>query len=392
MASLAAVLVAAGRSRRMGTDKLWIDLWGRPVWRWSLDDLLSLPALERVAVVIPPDAHARFASDLRLTDDDRCLLVAGGEERVDSVLAGLAALAGAGCPDDTVVLVHDAARPAAGRELIDRVVSAAGDDGGVVPAVPVVDTLLRIDAGQVVDRRDLVAAQTPQLGRLGELRAALGRRAEYTDEASALLAAGIAVRTVAGDPANRKLTDPADLAPLRSTLRERALAGLAAQHPAIAGGRIGLGFDAHRLEADRPLRLGGLDFPEEPRGLAGHSDGDAALHAVADAVLGAAGLGDLGAFFPSSDMASRGADSADLLRQSIERVTAAGWRPASVDVVIVARRPAIAPRREEMSRRIAGVLGIDARRVGVKGTTSDGLGFAGEEGIAAYAVAALEPA
>jgi 2-C-methyl-D-erythritol 4-phosphate cytidylyltransferase / 2-C-methyl-D-erythritol 2,4-cyclodiphosphate synthase len=395
VASLAAVLVAAGRSRRIGTDKLWIDLWGRPVWRWSLDDLLSLAAVDRVAVVVPADAVARFASHLPPTDRDRCTLVAGGDERVDSVLAGLAALAGAGLSDETPVLVHDAARPVAGPELIERVVAAAGAAGGVVPVLPVVDTLLRVEAdaaGESVNRREMVAAQTPQLGRLGDLRAALGGRGTFTDEASALLAAGIAVRTVAGDPANRKLTEPADEAPLRAALRERALAGLGGPIEPPRGGRVGIGFDAHRLEAGRALRLGGVDFPDEPRGLAGHSDGDAALHALADAVLSAAGVGDLGTLFPSGDARWRGADSAELLQRSLEHVTAAGWRVSSADLVVVARRPTISPRREEMRRRIAALLGIDQQRVGVKGTTSDGLGFAGEEGIAAYAVAALEPA
>ena len=162
--------------------------------------------------------------------------------------------------------------------------------------------------------------------------------------------------------------------------------------PAIAEGqRAGIGFDAHRLEPGRELHLGGLLFKGEI-GLAGHSDGDAALHAVIDALLGAARLGDVGSLFPPGDERWRGADSGALLVAAVEGIGQARWRPTGVDLVIVARRPAIEPRREELIRRLAELTGLDASAISVKGTTSDGLGFAGAEGIAAYAVASVEPA
>jgi 2-C-methyl-D-erythritol 4-phosphate cytidylyltransferase/2-C-methyl-D-erythritol 2,4-cyclodiphosphate synthase len=391
VASIAAVLVAAGRSRRMGSDKLWIDLWGRAVWRWSLDDLLALDAVEDVAVVVPPNAADRFAAALPERARARCRIVPGGEQRADSVLAGADALAEAGCAAETLVLVHDAARPAAGRDLIERVLAAAGDEGGVVPVVPVADTLLRTSSLETIDRRDLVATQTPQLARLGDLRRAVRAGGGHTDEASALLADGITVRTVPGDASNRKLTEPVDEAQLRATLRDRALAGLGAPGMSSQRARVGIGFDAHRLEPGRRMRLAGVDFPDEPIGLVGHSDGDVALHAVADGLLGATALGDLGALFPSDDPAWKDADSKDLLRDAAHRARDAGWRPANVDLVIVARRPSIAPRRDEMRDVIATALAIDTDRVSVKGTTSDGLGFAGDEGIAAYAVVTVEP-
>jgi 2-C-methyl-D-erythritol 4-phosphate cytidylyltransferase/2-C-methyl-D-erythritol 2,4-cyclodiphosphate synthase len=158
-----------------------------------------------------------------------------------------------------------------------------------------------------------------------------------------------------------------------------------------AAHRAGIGFDAHRLEEGRTLRLAGLEFPGET-GLAGHSDGDAALHAVIDALLGAAALGDVGAMFPPDDAALRDADSGELLRQAVARLREAGWVPASLDLAIVARRPPISARRDEIQRRLAELTGLDATAISVKGTTSDGLGFAGAEGIAAFAVATVAPA
>ncbi|MGH2488418.1 MAG: 2-C-methyl-D-erythritol 2,4-cyclodiphosphate synthase, partial [Candidatus Limnocylindria bacterium] len=303
----------------------------------------------------------------------------------------------------TVVLVHDAARPAATVALMERVAQAVADGEGAIPVVPVRDTLKRLTHGQVgetVDRTDLVAAQTPQAAGLGTLRAALDAArtsgSAPTDEAAALTAAGITVRTVEGDPANRKLTEAADVLLLQGILRSRLVPFDEPTHyepiPASGGGgsvRAGVGVDAHRYEAGRPLRLGGVAFPDEPRGLAGHSDGDAALHAVIDALLGAAGLGDIGAMFPA-DGATRDADSGELLRQAVERVRNAGWEPTSVDLAIGAEHPAIKPRRDELTTRLAELIGLPAAGVSVRGTTTDGLGFPGGEGVAAWAVALVE--
>jgi 2-C-methyl-D-erythritol 4-phosphate cytidylyltransferase / 2-C-methyl-D-erythritol 2,4-cyclodiphosphate synthase len=318
---LTAVLVAAGSSRRMGVDKLWIDLWGRPAWRWSLDALLSLSTLTRLAVVVPHDRLDDYTRALPYPG--RCLVLPGGEERADSVLAGLRALADDGADDRTLVLVHDAARPAASPELVERVVTAAPPRGGVVPVVPVHDTLLRGD-GMPLDRGDVSAAQTPQLVRLGELRRALESGGSFTDDASALASAGLPLIVVRGEVTNRKLTEPGDEEILRGVLRARSVP-LDAPN---ARGRAGLGFDAHRLEAGRDLRLAGLAWPDEPRGLLGHSDGDVALHAIIDALLGAAGMGDIGSLFPN-DGRSAGADSGDMLRLAVDRMRAAGWRPTS---------------------------------------------------------------
>ncbi len=316
-ASYAAILVAAGRSTRMGSDKLWEDLWGRPAWRWSLDVLLTDPDLASVAIAVPADAVDRF-TDALPPGEGRCLVVPGGDSRPDSVIAGLWALTGAGHADDTLVVVHDAARPAVTPELVAAVVQAGRDgNGAVVPIVPVVDSLKRVRGERVVapvERDEVVAAQTPQAARLGALRAAIEEAHAWgrpiTDDAGALAAAGVPVHVVPGDPANRKLTEAADLVPMRAQLAASATGTTTG--PA-SGARWGIGFDAHRLVDGRPMRLAGVAFPDEPRGPEGHSDGDAALHALIDALLGAAALGDVGTLFPSDDSTWEGADSADLL-------------------------------------------------------------------------------
>lgn len=392
---VAAVLVAAGHGRRFGTEKLWLDFWGRPVWRWSLDTLLSLPDVSLVVAVVPAGDEERFRAALPEGAGERVQVVPGGAERTDSVVAGITALTAAGTAEDTPVLVHDAARPAASPELMVRVIAAVRAGTGAVPLVPVADSLKTLDVARMVsgavDRDAVMAAQTPQGATLRQMRAALeethawGRPA--TDEAAAMRAGGIPVRAVDGELANRKLTEPGDDAMLRAVLS--GWAHPVSVPPVAEGTRAGIGFDAHRLEPGRPMRLAGLDWPGEVVGLAGHSDGDAALHAVIDALLGAAGLGDVGTLFPSDDPEWAGADSAELLQQTVARLAASGWRPAGLDLAIAARRPPVAPRRDEVVARVASLCGLEPAAVSVKGTTSDGLGFAGTEGVAAFAVATV---
>jgi 2-C-methyl-D-erythritol 4-phosphate cytidylyltransferase/2-C-methyl-D-erythritol 2,4-cyclodiphosphate synthase len=391
---IGAVLVAAGSGRRMGTDKLWIEFSGRPAWRWGLDTLLTVPGMSWVVVVAPADALERFRDAIPESARGRCEVVAGGEERADSALAGIAALTRAGFPEDGAVLIHDAARPAASSELMARIVDAVTPTDGAVPVVKLHDSLKHVDnSGRLIaafEREGLALAQTPQAATLVVLRAALeeaqawGRK--MTDEAAALGAGGVVVHSVEGEPGNQKLTEPGDEVLVAGVLAGRAMPLVA---PAVGEGqRAGIGFDAHRFGEGGTLRLGGVEFPREPA-LAGHSDGDAALHAVIDALLGAAAAGDIGSLFPSDDARWADADSGDLVRGAVTTVRHAGWRPVSIDLTIVAAHPAIQPRREEIANRIAELCSIEAGAVGVKGTTSDGLGFAGKEGIAAFAVAIL---
>lgn len=398
-APFTAILVAAGRSDRMGSDKLWVDFWGRPAWRWSLDALLAAPGLVRVAISVAPEAIDRFREALPEGSEGRCLVVAGGKGRADSVIAGIWALTNAGHGDDTVVLVHDAARPGVTTALINAVAAAAVEHAAVIPVVPVVDSLKRVRNDRVVgpvEREEVVAAQTPQAARLEALRSAIEESHAWgrpiTDDAGALAAAGTPVRVVPGDPENRKLTEPSDLVTMRAILASRAapIAGLGGSVAMPAGVRCGVGFDAHRLVAGRPMRIGGLAFPDEPLGPEGHSDGDAALHALIDALLGAARLGDVGVLFAPGADAWAGADSADLVSRAVAALAERGWRPTAVDLAVAVERPAIAPRRDEMAGRIAALLGLDAGAVSIKGTTSDGLGISGGGGIAAWAVAGVE--
>lgn len=399
-APFCAILVAAGRSSRMGSDKLWADLWGRPTWRWSLDALLATPGLVRVAVAVGADAVERFAADLPAGAEDRCLVVAGGDVRADSVIAGLWALTGAGHDDETLVLVHDAARPAVQPELIAAVAStAAGANAAVIPIIPVTDSLKRVRNERVVapvEREEVVAAQTPQAARLGDLRASIEEAHAWgrpiTDDAGALAAAGVPVRVVPGDPTNLKLTEPSDLVAMRALLAERASPIQPRDLP--VGARAGIGFDAHRLVAGRPMRIAGVDFPKEPMGPEGHSDGDAALHALIDALLGAARLGDVGTLFPADAEGDpwAGADSADLVGTAVARLTDAGWKATSADLAVAVTRPALAPRRDDITACLASLLGIPADRVSIKGTTTDGLGISGAGGIAAWAVVSVERA
>ena len=242
-----------------------------------------------------------------------------------------------------------------------------------------------------IDRQGLAAAQTPQAATLVVLRAALeeaqawGRK--FTDEAEALAAGGVAVNAIPGEPGNRKLTEPGDESLLAGLLASRACRLLAPE--VRQGERAGIGFDAHRFDPATPLRLGGLAFTREP-GLAGHSDGDAALHAVIDALLGAAALGDIGSLYPPSDERWRDADSGDLLRGAVERIGVGRLAPGLASTWRSSRPTRRSRRaRDEMVARLAGLCGIGADAVSVKGTTSDGLGFAGAEGIAAFAVAVI---
>jgi 2-C-methyl-D-erythritol 4-phosphate cytidylyltransferase/2-C-methyl-D-erythritol 2,4-cyclodiphosphate synthase len=391
---IGAVLVAAGSGRRMGADKLWIEFSGRPAWRWALDTLLAVPGMTWVVVVAPADALDRFRDAIPEIARKRCAVVAGGEERADSALAGIAALTAAGFPEDAPVLIHDAARPAASSELMERIAAAVTPTDGAVPVITLHDSLKHVDSsGRVVaafDREGLALAQTPQAATLVVLRAALeeaqawGRK--MTDEAAALAAGGVVVHAVPGEPGNQKLTEPGDEELIAGVLAGRSLP--VAPPEVGEGQRAGIGFDAHRFAEGGTLRLAGLEFSGEPA-LAGDSDGDAALHAVIDALLSAAGAGDIGTHYPPDDARWQKADSGDLLRGAVAVLSRLGWRARSLDLTIVAAHPAVAPRRAEIAARLAELCGVDASAVGVKGTTSDGLGFAGEEGIAAFALALI---
>jgi 2-C-methyl-D-erythritol 4-phosphate cytidylyltransferase/2-C-methyl-D-erythritol 2,4-cyclodiphosphate synthase len=281
-------------------------------------------------------------------------------------------------------VIHDAARPLVSHAVIRRTVDAAAATGAAIAAIRPNDTVKRADAAgriaETLNRDEIYLAQTPQAFLVDVLRDALTISDDATDEAALAEQAGHAVQLVEGDPRNLKITTPDDLA-----LAERLL-GAAAAGPSL---RIGNGYDLHRLVDGRPLILGGVMIPFE-KGLLGHSDADVICHAVTDAILGAAGAGDIGRHFPDTDPVWKDADSVDLLRRAAALVEAAGYAVVNVDVIVIAQRPKLAPHASAISARVAEAIGCDPSQISVKGKTNEGVDSIGAgESIAAHAVALL---
>jgi 2-C-methyl-D-erythritol 4-phosphate cytidylyltransferase/2-C-methyl-D-erythritol 2,4-cyclodiphosphate synthase len=370
-----ALIVAAGSGERLGggVPKQFRSLGGKPVLRWAVEALIRHPAVQTTRVVIA--AGQRDKASEALDGLDVGELIIGGAERADSVRAGLSAI------DGDAVLVHDAARPFCPPAVIDRLLASLEFFDGAAPVLRVGDTLARAaeTLGEPVDRTDLVRVQTPQAFRLGPLKSAyeLWRGPTPTDEATVLRAAGMKVAAVEGDPALEKLTSQADL--------ERAQQWLAG----CLTPRTGMGFDVHAFAGEGPIMLGGIKLPHS-RGLAGHSDADVVLHAITDALLGAAGLGDIGEHFPPTDSRWKGADSSVFLAHAVNLVRERGALIDHVDCTIIAEEPKVGPHRAAMRTRIAEIAGLSVDQVSVKATTTEGLGFTGRgEGIAAQAVASI---
>jgi 2-C-methyl-D-erythritol 4-phosphate cytidylyltransferase/2-C-methyl-D-erythritol 2,4-cyclodiphosphate synthase len=389
-----AIVVAAGRSQRMGgIDKLGWVIGGRPLLAHTLDRLAAAPDVEAIVVVTAPDRRDALAAAPWLSSKVQAV-VAGGERRQDSVQAGIDAMERL-VPDaagERVLLVHDGARPVISLELVAAVAAAAQRHGAAIPIVPVVETVKRLVGDQVagtVDRSTLGVAQTPQGIRRSVWRAAAASPeavgGTWTDEAALLEACRIDVHVVPGDPSNLKVTTPADLARAAASLS--SVAPTTAAAPAV---RFGIGHDSHPFGPGSPLHLGGIEIDGAPR-LAGHSDGDVALHAIADALLGAAALGDLGRLFPATSATPAGIASRDLLATVVTQVADAGWRPAAIDLTIVAARPRLSGRLDAMRSAIAEVLGLDVGQVSVKASTGnlDGSEGAGRS-ISAIALASIE--
>ena len=377
MGACVALVVAAGRGRRFGGErpKQYLALCGRPIIRRAVECFLAHAQVDHVLAVIHPDDRALF--DRATEGLDILEPVAGGDSRQESVRLGLESLAGR-APER--VLIHDSARPFAGGAMISRVLDALQTAPGAIPALPVGDTLKREHDGLVtgtVERQGLWRAQTPQGFRYADIARAHGEfaGAALTDDAAVAEAAGIEVQIVPGSEDNLKITSEDDLA------RARRLIG--------GETRTGFGFDAHRFGPGDHVMLCGVSIPHSA-GLAGHSDADAGLHALTDALLGAIGAGDIGECFPPTGAEWKDAQSDIFLRHAADLIAERGGDIANVDVTLICEAPRIGPHRDAMVRRIADVLGLDAGSVSVKATTTDGLGFSGRgEGIAAQAVATV---
>jgi 2-C-methyl-D-erythritol 4-phosphate cytidylyltransferase/2-C-methyl-D-erythritol 2,4-cyclodiphosphate synthase len=373
--TLTALIVAAGKGERAGggVPKQFRLLGGKPVLRWAVEALARHPAVGNTRVVIGDGQQEAATAALRGIDVGE--LIAGGAERADSVRAGLAMIEG------DAILVHDAARPFCPPAVIDRLVASLEFFEGAAPVLPVGDTLARVGdmLGEPVDRSGMVRVQTPQAFRLDALRRAYSGWSgpSPTDEATVLRAAGMKVAAVEGDPALEKLTTTADF--------DRAGQWLAGE----LSPRTGMGFDVHAFSGEGPVMLGGVPVPYS-RGLAGHSDADVVLHAITDALLGAAGLGDIGEHFPPSDPRWKDAESSLFLEQTVALLRTNGAMIDHLDCTVIAEEPKVGPYRAAMRQRIAEIAGLTLDQVSIKATTTEGLGFTGRrEGIAAQAVASI---
>lgn len=382
---ISAVLVAAGASTRMGFDKLSVDLGGETVLHRSIRAFAQCPQVDEIVLVAGKN---RAFVEAQAADCKKPVqIVTGGATRAESAKNGVLAARG------TLVAVHDAARPFVSAAVIEAVLDAAKQCGAAAPAVPVKDTIKQavrgdgktVPAGCRVentpDRSTLYAVQTPQcfdraqyLAALEELDAEKARL--VTDDCSLFELTGRPVQLTQGDYANRKITTREDL-PRPAPKEETKM-------------RIGHGYDVHRLVEGRRLILGGVEIPFE-KGLLGHSDADVLTHAVMDAVLGAAALGDIGQHFPDNDSAYAGADSLKLAQHVARILSEHGYGIGNIDATLLCQRPKLAPHIPAMRANLAEAFGLPVDAVSVKATTEEHLGFTGEGlGIAAHAVALIE--
>ena len=388
--SVALVVVAAGRGARLGAErpKQYLVCAGKPLLVHTLEALTAAWPFSAVTVAIHADDRAHYAEALAsLSPEARAAIgppANGGATRQRSVLAGLEALA-ASRPD--IVLIHDAARPFPSRELVARAVQAAEAHGAAAPGTRLSDTVKQVDAeGRVLatpPRENLRAVQTPQAFRFplifeAHRRAAAEGVGDLTDDVAVAEWAGAPAYVFEGDPMNGKVTTKEDL-----RAAEARLMGEAGET------RVGQGFDVHAFAPGDHVWLCGVRVPHT-QALSGHSDADVALHALADAIYGALAEGDIGQHFPPSDPQWKGAPSRVFLAHAAGRVRARGGVIVHLDLTLVCEAPKIGPHREAMRARVAEIAGLDAARVAVKATTTEGLGFTGRsEGIACLATATV---
>lgn len=413
---IAAILAAGGKGVRMGTSipKQFLEMGGRPLFEYSLRTLLEWPEIRIVGMGVPESYFSEMVNRLeRLFPDDtrsgRLFAFVGGRRRQDTVSIGVRTVAQR-LPDISYLMVHDAARPFLSRAILERASETLSSGRAFGVGVSSPDTLWRMapESGTPMlethlNREGVFRAQTPQGGSIQQFLAAIDRAEsegdpDFTDEAGLLNWAGFPVALVAGEETNRKVTTPEDLAwaeghlklveetqwkEARTVVNEESHFGL--------WPRTGHGFDVHPFEAGRELWLGGVLIPHS-KGLAGHSDADAVIHALCDALLGSLALGDIGRHFPPSDERYRGQRSLFFLERIVAMIRERGYRPYQVDLTILAERPKISPHVTDMQNVLAKALGILQSDISIKATTTEKLGFVGrEEGLGAMAIATVIP-
>jgi 2-C-methyl-D-erythritol 4-phosphate cytidylyltransferase/2-C-methyl-D-erythritol 2,4-cyclodiphosphate synthase len=387
---VAAIVAAGGRGVRLGADrpKQFLELGGRSILELSIRALAASSRIHEIVVAVPQDHLAATIAAWPGDVAKPVTFVAGGARRQDSVTNAFARTSA----EAGIIVIHDAARPFVTGDVIARAIDAADAHGAAIAAIPVRDTVKQGGAGgadgsrpitATIPRESVFLAQTPQAFRRDVLARALsaGAGIDATDEAMLVERLGLPVQMVDGHAGNIKVTTPEDLAEAR-----RRSEGDGFSHRQI---RIGNGYDLHRLVAGRPLILAGVTIPYE-LGLDGHSDADIVCHAVTDAVLGAAAIGDIGRLFPDTDAKWKGADSVALLRGAMTHVHAAGYRVSNVDVTVIAQKPKLLPYLQAMRENLAEALAVDVAAVSVKGKTNEGVDSMGRgEAMACHVVALL---
>ena len=383
------LLLAAGSGRRMGAsqNKVFLKIGGKSAVQRCLETFACL--VDGAMVVHRPEDAQEIAREIAPFAPAAFPFLKtafGGETRQESVEKGFRALRGLGCAKDDLILIHDCARCLVSRELIRRLIDAASEKGAVIPGISATNTIKVTDGNQVVstpDRASLSEIQTPQVCRAEWLEEALARAARDhflgTDDASLLEHAGFPVFIEAGEKRNIKLT----------TMEDIQMAEIFLGIPHMP--RVGHGYDVHRFAEGRRLILCGVEIPH-PLGLLGHSDADVAAHALMDAMLGAAGLGDIGLHFPDTDQRYKGISSLLLLEQTRELIKDRGYEFGNGDITIIAQQPKLRPYIPQMIETLSRVLEIGPEALNIKATTTEKLGFEGRmEGISAHAVCLLKP-
>ncbi len=366
LSDITLVLLSAGESSRFGlpVKKQWLWIGDRPLWLFVLQRFTSIAPFHRTIITAHPQEKPLYE---KYCD---AIVVAGGTTRQDSIRNALEYV------ESDYVLISDIARVCIEKSVVHNLLKRKGEAACIVPYLPAVDTI--VYKNETIDRSQVKLIQTPQLSHTATLRRALEQGREFTDESSAIKALGESVRYVEGSPAHRKLTHKADLAHLPCLT------------PPLNVRRTGIGFDVHAFCTDRPLMLCGIEVPHT-HGLAGHSDADVAIHAIIDALMGAAGFGDIGELFPDSDHRYKDIDSKILLSRCAELLHKCGFLIEQIDLTILAQAPKLLDYKPAMQKRIAAILHIAKHKINIKATTTEKLGFVGrKEGIAAQAVATLK--
>jgi 2-C-methyl-D-erythritol 4-phosphate cytidylyltransferase / 2-C-methyl-D-erythritol 2,4-cyclodiphosphate synthase len=390
---VSAILAAAGRGTRLGAaaPKQMIMLGERTILQHSFDLLDLHQQIEEIVIALPPEL-ARSPPAYLISPRKPVRIVDGGSRRQDSVANAFEQVS----KSASIIVIHDAARPFATAGLFTRVIEAAARGGAAIAALQASDTVKEATAApgvkivaRTIVRESIYLAQTPQAFNRKVLEDAIARGREsigaVTDEASLAEEAGYSVQLVDGESTNIKITTQHDLRVSEALLDEARRI----PNPKFLIPRVGTGYDLHRLEAGRPLVIGGVSVPHET-GLAGHSDADVLCHAVTDAILGAAAAGDIGQHFPDTDPKWKGANSIELLKGAVAMVRAAGYAVANVDAVIIAERPKLAPHIPAMRANLAQAIGIHVSAISVKGKTNEKVDALGRnEAIAVHAVALL---